>query len=111
MKRLSLVAAGVAVMFGTAAQAGGPLLPRLQSGLKQLPALTAPVVATTRSLASIKALPALSAPVLSAASLPGLRSDAKAGGYYYYYPSDPGSGDDWLQYNMSTWIPGHVNPY
>ncbi len=88
------------------------MLPRLQSGLKQLPALTAPVVATTRSLASIKALPALSAPALSAASLPGLKGEAKAGAdYNYYYPYDPGSGDDWLAYNQTYWVPVHVNPY
>jgi hypothetical protein len=105
----SLVAATVALMYGATAQAGGPLLPRLQSGLKQLPALTAPVVATARSLTSIKALPALSAPALSAASLPGLSGEAKA--YDYYYPPyDPGSGADWLTFNTTVW-PGQVSAF
>lgn len=109
MVRKALIAATVALLYGASAQAGGPLLPKVQSGLKKLPALTAPVVAPVRNLASAAARPVLSRPVFSAAALPGLATtEAKS---YYYPPPDPGSGSDWLSYNVSTWYGKRLGPY
>lgn len=113
MKRLSLIAAGVALAFGSMAQAGGPLLTRVQAAVKPLPKLTRPLVAPVVGVTAA-ALPALKAPALGSAALPGLAStQAKADSYYYYPRPDPGHGSDWLTYNTNTnlWFKQDFSPY
>lgn len=107
MLRKSVIAAMAALLCSATAQAGGPLLPRVQAGLKQVPALAAPVTVVTRGAAAALSRPALAKP-LAATALPGL-PDAQA--KYYHHPRDPGSGADWLDYNINHWNTRDVQPY
>ncbi|HEY1077942.1 MAG TPA: hypothetical protein VGE51_14720, partial [Fontimonas sp.] len=103
-----MIAATVALMYGASAQAGGPLLPRVQAGLKQLP-LAAPVAASNRGLNAL-AQPTLGKALT--ASLPGLAATHGAVSAKFYYPRpDPGHGADWLTYNTNTWFKQDFDPY